>query len=427
MRVRIVLRIATAAIALLFTLTACEEAVDQSNPRPSVVQPPVEPSEYVGNYGGAAGRTTVNLEVKAKAFAAAVYVEGQAAAAGTLRTSSVGVAVGNWYLLEGTVDTSGSTVTLRVETVKVGTGLGPLDGEALAVYTSCEISGTAGDAFDNEILADIVRCVGVDGASDVKAYQLSKRPSDLIVGTWEADLSLINAIVDEATLTVTVSATELSSSMNYDQRCDVEPDLEPFNDLQLYTHYFPSVVEGEDLVLDVVLVRTGDGDDGSLVVVEWSTRPGDAQGGVDYVAGSGELSYSGDVTELSIRLVTVEDDEVEGYEIFFLDFTPDAEHSFGSGDAVVVIRDDDGVDGSSGTCLLPIALKTLYAAEIGDTVMALKFRSNVTVVGGYEEVGTGTVNEHSLDFDATYVIDATGNRAVMNFGGIHVWFDRRVP
>lgn len=440
-------RFGAALAGLLLALVACEEVVDDRvKSPPPVGEPPAEPSTYVGYYGGTAGQTTVNLEVEPEVFSAAVYVEERSATAGTLHAASASAAVpGSWYLLQGTAESEGSKVTLTVEAVRVGLGLQPVEGEALAVYKSCDISGTAGDAFVNEVLADIVECVGADGAAGVTAYQSPKRPSELIRGTWEADLSAIwgpDSGLADLLMVVAVGEKELSYSFTFGQLCDVPTqDHHHFgNDLNLeMDRFYASVVEGEVVILNLVLTRVGDGDDGSRVVVDWNTKPGDAQAGADYVAyatsvsdevvDSGRLYYTGGtVVAQGIKLAALEDDEVEGYEIFFVELEPaeHANHSIGwSSRNVVVIRDDDGAEAGSGACVVPAAQTIFHAAEVGDTVIDTRWLSTVETIGGYEETRSAVDDGHETAI--SYVIDAAGNRAAMNIGGIDVWFDRRVP
>jgi len=80
---------------------------------------------------------------------------------------------------------------------------------------------------------------------------------------------------------------------------------------------------------------------GEEVTVDWATADGDAAAGDDYEADSGTLTFSGELTEQSVRVSIRGDESEEGEESFFVDLqAPDGAILVRPRGEVVILDDD---------------------------------------------------------------------------------------
>ncbi len=171
--------IAYAAIGL--TVVALLAGCDRATPKPAEPAPPVpaKPSDYVGVYAASAGGAQVTIEVEAGTFEATAYTPAPPVRAG-VRWSATGdsPAAMTWWTITGTVATEGRTVTLTVTSVVHGAH--GLEGTELDRYRECRITATAGESLADELVAALLRCVGV--TEQVTVHE--QEPSASILGVW---------------------------------------------------------------------------------------------------------------------------------------------------------------------------------------------------------------------------------------------------
>ena len=397
---------------------------------------PAAGAGFVGDYGATAGRTAVNLELTEHSFTAVTFTEpgpGVAAArADSARpASSPGSGPATWVVLTGDVTVSGDMVTVSVTGVERDGQA--LQGAELAAYTGCTTTATAGDAFAGEVIAALLTCLGAtDPEVALYEYGEQERPSDLVLGTWAfaPDVSAPSRVGGS----IVISSTELRVSSV--ASCQGEPfhDPGPFDppdsqEPMLSVDPVAGELEGEPLVFDVILSPTASG----TVTVDWATSDltaaeaedvagGGAAAGDDYTAGSGTLTFQAGQSRRAITVATIEDDAMEGNEMFKVELSnpdgaliaPILTVGVRAGVGFGVIVDDDA--------LCP-SLEVSYDASLDDTKIAVAFREGriVSADGEPTELTRGNFGDHfvdistggpaDLDYDVFYVIGATGDRA----------------
>jgi hypothetical protein len=107
-----------------------------------------------------------------------------------------------------------------------------------------------------------------------------------------------------------------------------------------------AVVEGDSGSSDAALRVTLSGATGEEVAVGFATVDGDAAAGADYDARSGQLVFSGDVTEQDLSVSIWGDESAEGEESFFVDLLAANGAIVTRPRGEVVILDDDGAPAS---------------------------------------------------------------------------------
>ena len=220
------MRIWCHVIALTTTaavLVACGPVIPSSDGHENEQQPAV--ASFAGSYRATSTRTQVNLEVNAESFTAVTVTESQARGT-TVQANSVQYANANnaptavWVVFTGDVTSSGSSVTVSITGVE-------RDGQALKddeleTYTSCEITATAGDGFDDAVMAGIFECLGATDVEinriTVNPYAEQDPPSKLIIGAWKHDDP---GSVEQAVDTMVISANALEIDLSSGgQQCD---------------------------------------------------------------------------------------------------------------------------------------------------------------------------------------------------------------
>lgn len=179
-----------AAMISLFivVLGGCQGAPGTQPPTPQSPTTPSGPTEYTGAYGATVGRTAVNLEVTADAITAVAFTEpsttqrivtskSKAASALSANAAAATPEVEVWVILTGDLTVSGSNVTVTITGVERNGQ--QLEDAELSAYTSCTIIATAGDTFDDEVMAGVVKCIGRTGPVTLHRQE---RPS--LFGTW---------------------------------------------------------------------------------------------------------------------------------------------------------------------------------------------------------------------------------------------------
>ena len=423
------LRFAVAGCVLLPGMIACTGTV----PRPEVA------AGFVGGYRAIAGRTAVNLEVTEDSFTAVTFTDPgpgvPAARADSARPASApGSEPATWVVFTGDVIVSGATVTVSV--TRVERDGQALQGAALAAYTMCSTTATAGDAFAGEVIAALLDCLGTtDREVVLYEYGEQERPSDLVLGTWDfaPDLSDPSRVGGS----IVISSTELRlsavASCGGDPFHDPDP-LEPPDSQEPTLSVDPVAgeLEGGPLVFDVILSPPASG----TVTVDWATADltaaesegfagAGAAAGADYAAGNGTLTFRAGQSSRAFTVATIEDDAIEGNEAFKVELSNPSgaaiamstpEHGGLRGRVGIgVIVDDDHTPCSS--------IELSFDASLDDTKIAVAFREGriVSADGEPIELTRDNFGDHfidistggpaDLDYDVFYVIGATGDRA----------------
>ena len=391
---------------------------------------------FVGDYGATAGRTAISLDVTEDSFTAVTFTEpgpGVAAArADSARpASSPASEPATWVVFTGDVTVSGATVTVSVTGVERDGQ--ELQGAELAAYTACSTTAAAGDAFAGEVIAALLDCLGAtDPEVALHEYGDQERPSDLVLGTWDfaPDLS------DPSTVggSIVISSTEFGTSTV--ASCRGEPFHDPgpvdppdSRKPMLSVDPVAGVLEGERLVFEVILSPPASG----TVTVDWATSDltaaeaeGVAGGGAaaedDYTAGSGTLTFQAGQSSRALTVATIEDDAMEGNEVFKVELS-------NPGGALIAPRPTVGVRGSIGLGVIvdddtPCpSIELSFDASLDDTRIAVAFREGriVSADGEPTELTRDNFGDHfidrstegpaDLDYDVFYVIGATGDRA----------------
>ena len=421
------LRVAFASCALILGAIACRGTA----PRPEAG------AGFVGGYGATAGRTAVNLDVTEHSFTAVTFTEpgpGVAAArADSARPASApGSAPAAWVVFTGDVTVSGATVTVSVTGVERDGQA--LQGAELAAYTTCSTTAPAGDAFAGEVIAALLDCLGATD-SDVALYEYGEqeRPSDLVLGTWDftPDLSDPSRVGGS----IVISSTELRLSAV--ASCGGEPFHDPgpvdppdSQEPMLSVDPVAGELEGGPLVFDVILSPPASG----TVTVDWATADitaaesegvagGGAAAGDDYTAGSGTLTFQAGQSIRALTVATIEDDAMEGNEVFKVELS-------NPGGAVIAPSLIVGVRGSVGFGVIVddddppcSSIELSFDASLDDTKIAVAFREG-RIESRYTppiELNRDNYGDHltdgstggpaDLDYDVFYVIGATGDRA----------------
>ena len=423
------LRFAVAGCVLLPGMIACTGTV----PRPEVA------AGFVGGYRAIAGRTAVNLEVTEDSFTAVTFTDPgpgvPAARADSARPASApGSEPATWVVFTGDVIVSGATVTVSV--TRVERDGQALQGAALAAYTMCSTTATAGDAFAGEVIAALLDCLGTtDREVVLYEYGEQERPSDLVLGTWDfaPDLSDPSRVGGS----IVISSTELRLSAVASCGGDPFHDPGPFDppdsqEPMLSVDPVAGELEGGPLVFDVILSPPASG----TVTVDWATADltaaesegfagAGAAAGADYAAGNGTLTFRAGQSSRAFTVATIEDDAIEGNEAFKVELSNPSgaaiamstpEHGGLRGRVGIgVIVDDDHTPCSS--------IELSFDASLDDTKIAVAFREGriVSADGEPIELTRDNFGDHfidistggpaDLDYDVFYVIGATGDRA----------------
>ena len=421
------LRVAFASCALLGAIACTGTA-----PRPEAA------AGFVGGYRAIAGRTAVNLEVTEDSFTAVTFTDPgpgvPAARADSARPASApGSEPATWVVFTGDVIVSGATVTVSV--TRVERDGQALQGAALAAYTMCSTTATAGDAFAGEVIAALLDCLGTtDREVVLYEYGEQERPSDLVLGTWDfaPDLSDPSRVGGS----IVISSTELRlsavASCGGDPFHDPDP-LEPPDSQEPTLSVDPVAgeLEGGPLVFDVILSPPASG----TVTVDWATADltaaesegfagAGAAAGADYTAGSGTLIFHAGQSSRAFTVATIEDDVMERNEVFKVELS-------NPGGAVIApsLPEDVGVRGSVGFGVIvdddaPCpSIELSFDASLDDTKIAVAFREGriVSADGEPIELTRDNFGDHfidistggpaDLDDDVFYVIGAIGDRA----------------
>jgi hypothetical protein len=423
------LRFAVAGCVLLPGMIACTGTV----PRPEVA------AGFVGGYRAIAGRTAVNLEVTEDSFTAVTFTDPgpgvPAARADSARPASApGSEPATWVVFTGDVIVSGATVTVSV--TRVERDGQALQGAALAAYTMCSTTATAGDAFAGEVIAALLDCLGTtDREVVLYEYGEQERPSDLVLGTWDfaPDLSDPSRVGGS----IVISSTELRlsavASCGGDPFHDPDP-LEPPDSQEPTLSVDPVAgeLEGEPLVFTVILSPAASG----TVTVDWATSDltaaesegfagAGAAAGADYAAGNGTLTFRAGQSSRAFTVATIEDDAIEGNEAFKVELSNPSgaaiamstpEHGGLRGRVGIgVIVDDDHTPCSS--------IELSFDASLDDTKIAVAFREGRIASGDAPPIvldrdnygdflfDISTGGPADLDYDVFYVIGAIGDRA----------------
>ena len=422
------LRFAVAGCVLLPGMIACTGTA----PRPEAG------AGFVGGYGATAGRTAVSLDVTEDSFTAVTFTDPgpgvPAARADSARPASApGSEPATWVVFTGDVIVSGATVTVSV--TRVERDGQALQGAALAAYTMCSTTATAGDAFAGEVIAALLDCLGTtDREVVLYEYGEQERPSDLVLGTWDfaPDLSDPSRVGGS----IVISSTELRlsavASCGGDPFHDPDP-LEPPDSQEPTLSVDPVAgeLEGGPLVFDVILSPAASG----TVTVDWATSDltaaesegfagAGAAAGADYAAGNGTLTFRAGQSSRAFTVATIEDDAIEGNEAFKVEL------SNPSGAAIAMsLPEDVGVRGSVGFGVIvdddaPCpSIELSFDASLDDTKIAVAFREGriVSADGEPIELNRDNYGDHfidistggpaDLDYDVFYVIGSTGDRA----------------
>ena len=422
------LRVACATCALILGAIACTGTA----PRPEAA------AGFAGDYGATAGRTAVNLHVTEHSFTAVTFTEpgpGVAAArADSARpVSSPGSEPATWVVFTGDVTVSGATVTVSVTGVERDGQA--LQGAELAAYATCSTTAPDGDAFAGEVIAALLDCLGAtDPEVALYEYGDQERPSDLLVGTWDftpdlSDPSRVGGSIVISSTEFRLSAVASCGGEPFDDPGPLHPpdSQEPM----LSVDPVAGELEGGPLVFDVILSPPASG----TVTVDWATADltaaesegfagGGAAAGDDYTAGSGTLTFHADQSSRALTVATVEDDAMEGNEVFKVELS-------NPGGAVIApsLPERPGVRGSVGFGVIvdddaPCpSIELSFDALLGDTKIAVAFREGriVSADGEPIELTRDNFGDHfidistggpaDLDDDVFYVIGATGDRA----------------
>lgn len=188
-------------------------------------KPPGEPPSPAGNYIATVGQTRVNLEVTDDAFTAVTFTEPRASAAARIASvQAAGTASVNgddddavWVVLKGDVTADGNAVTVEID--EVVRDRQPLAGVELQRYTDCEITATAGDAFDDQVMAGIAECL--DTTDSAPSSTTSSPPAELIIGDWILRSASYIGVYDEAPVRLSIAATQIEMSF-YGIGCGVD-------------------------------------------------------------------------------------------------------------------------------------------------------------------------------------------------------------
>ncbi len=372
------LRFAVAGCVLLPGMIACTGTV----PRPEVA------AGFVGGYRAIAGRTAVNLEVTEDSFTAVTFTDPgpgvPAARADSARPASApGSEPATWVVFTGDVIVSGATVTVSV--TRVERDGQALQGAALAAYTMCSTTATAGDAFAGEVMDCRPDWTVLDFAPDLS--DRSARPNSVVLYEYGADA---------------VGGPGCRRA------------------------------GGRPLVFTVILSPAASG----TVTVDWATSDltaaesegfagAGAAAGADYAAGNGTLTFRAGQSSRAFTVATIEDDAIEGNEAFKVELSNPSgaaiamstpEHGGLRGRVGIgVIVDDDHTPCSS--------IELSFDASLDDTKIAVAFREGRIASGDAPPIvldrdnygdflfDISTGGPADLDYDVFYVIGAIGDRA----------------
>ena len=203
--------------------------------------------DYIGSYGSTAGRTVVNLEITADAMTSVAFTESgdsersrlTAASARSENAESAEDAV--WVIFTGDITVAGSNVTVTITGVERDGQ--KLEGAELAAYTSCAITATTGDAFDDEVMAGVMKCLG---RTEPVTLHRQQRPS--ILGNWQATDSDRPTHIEK--YVVEISSTRITTSMIHTTACIDVPS--PDCDIPIRSEWNFDIEEIGDTTIEVV-------------------------------------------------------------------------------------------------------------------------------------------------------------------------------
>ena len=261
----------------------------------------------------------------------------------------------------GDVIVSGATVTVSV--TRVERDGQALQGAALAAYTMCSTTATAGDAFAGEVIAALLDCLGTTDR-EVVLYEYGEQERPLV-------FTVILSPAASGTVTVDWATSDLTAA------------------------------ESEGFA--------GAG----------------AAAGADYAAGNGTLTFRAGQSSRAFTVATIEDDAIEGNEAFKVELSNPSgaaiamstpEHGGLRGRVGIgVIVDDDHTPCSS--------IELSFDASLDDTKIAVAFREGRIASGDAPPIvldrdnygdflfDISTGGPADLDYDVFYVIGAIGDRA----------------
>ena len=283
------------------------------------------------------------------------------------------------------------------------------------IRTSIQAHSTSCEFTDRNLLD----CIGLRGSS-VTVFKPEDNPRELVLGTWRFEESNESSSqFSSQQLRISPTNLLLRFSNEWCGGGPYSPEPEPVSDPGPRLSIIPELVlEGETAVFTVTLSPTADGP----VTVDWSTTDerifpvtrysdgveylwdDDAVAGADYVSATGTLTFQAGQSSRTFSVATLDDDVVEGEEIFRVVLSdPHGAAIIGPGAIGVILDLDDR------PCLA--GETTCSVVEIKDTYLDLRSVSLVVIGPDGERVEAPSSIER---IRAPYVIDREGGRLTIS-------------
>ena len=229
-----------------------------------------------------------------------------------------------------------------------------------------------------------------DGTAEA-GTDYTARGGTLVFLAGETEQTIAVPVVDDSedeiteTFTMTLSEAHGATLGDLEGTATIRDDDGPPAPPGLPTLAINDVTVAEDGGSAVFSVRLR-GESTVAVTVGYTTLDGTADAGMDYIAGSGTLTFESGAREQTIAVAVIDDSEEEGSETFTVRLSDVRNATLLDGEGTATIRDDDG-DGSPQPPGLPtLAIDDVTVAEDGGSAVfsvRLSGESTAAVTVGY--------------------------------------------